>query len=151
MPISNTSHPCLRGFKLVICGLKVICFLLPLPVDSLCQSHISCCWIACAWFWTYILFRLYGQCNSYLWHLIAQLTHFFLLNFYKPDFKVFFHYLILLVTIQLICWYDHLAVRLVPLVIYKNSTLFYCSPKVIDFHNYSLPKGVSRIIPSGIQ
>jgi hypothetical protein len=34
---------------------------------------------------------------------------------------------------------------------HNKSTMFYCSPKKLDFRGYTLPKHVSSVVPSGVK
>lgn len=57
-------------------------------------------------------------------------------------------------SILFLCWYDcfcYCASSCVFSYFFNNrSIVFICSPKNIDFRKYELPKGVSSVVPSGL-
>jgi hypothetical protein len=72
--------------------------------------------------------------------ICSVFVSFNLLNIYKPCCLIFFSYLGMVVLL-----FDYF------IYLFITTTLcVVCSCKVLHFHGYSLPNGVSTIVPSGV-
>ena len=75
-----------------------------------------------------------------------------LLNIFCPDFLIPFSYLVPFIQFGSCIGTTVFAIGLVHVcVFFYKYTVFYCSPKQLDFSEYKLPEGVSSVVPSGVK